>query len=47
MDVYVVAYPNGVVVLITVRAMQPSVNGELSSFLSVLLYVIMRIKNQM
>ena len=34
MDVYVVAYPKGVVVLITVIAMQPSNNGDLGSFMS-------------
>ena len=47
MDVYVVAYPNGVVLLITVIAMQPSNNGDLGSFMSRLLNVIIKIKNQM
>lgn len=47
MDVYVVAYPNGVVVLIAVMAMRPFINGELGNLMSVLLYPIIRIKNQM
>ncbi len=46
-DVYVVAYPKGVVVPITVLVMQPLINGVLLGFISVLLLVILKIKNQM
>jgi len=46
-DVYVVAYPKGVVVPIAIMVVQPMVNGEVSKFMSDLIKVMISIKNQM
>lgn len=46
-DVYVVAYPKGVVVPIRVMVVQPRVDGVLSKCMSDLIKVMLKIKNQM
>ncbi|WP_191088970.1 hypothetical protein [Arenibacter lacus] len=46
-DVYVVAYPNGVVVPITVIAKVPLVNGDLPKMMSDFIKVMIYLKYQM
>jgi hypothetical protein len=46
-DVYVVAYPKGVMVPIVIRVVQSGVNGGLNKMMSDLINVMIIIKNQM
>ena len=46
-DVYVVAYPKGVMVPIAVIAVQPLIDGGLNKFMSDLIRAMIIIKNQM
>ncbi|MDX1365201.1 hypothetical protein [Arenibacter latericius] len=46
-DVYVVAYPNGVIVPITVIAVLPLNNGKMLKLMSDFIKVMVLLKNQM